>query len=224
MAINRRESLITVTHPHSPVSEAYRILRTNLEFSSLDKPIRTMVVTSAGPDEGKSTTLANLAVTIAQGGKKVILADCDLRRPRQHEIFGLDNDAGLTTMVVDDEALENPPLQETGVPNLWLLPSGPLPPNPSELLGSRRMEEIIAVLTQRADMVLFDAPPVIAVIDAVVLGSKVDGVLLVINAGGTKRDHAQRAKAQLEKVNVRVIGAVLNNVPFDTSLHRYYSE
>ena len=224
MAINRRESLITVTHPHSPVSEAYRILRTNLEFSSLDKPIRTMVVTSAGPDEGKSTTLANLAVTIAQGGKKVILADCDLRRPRQHEIFGLDNDAGLTTMVVDDEALENPPLRETGVPNLWLLPSGPLPPNPSELLGSRRMEEIIAVLTQRADMVLFDAPPVIAVIDAVVLGSKVDGVLLVINAGGTKRDHAQRAKAQLEKVNVRVIGAVLNNVPFDTSLHRYYAE
>jgi len=224
MAINRRESLITVTHPHSPVSEAYRILRTNLEFSSLDKPIRTMVVTSAGPDEGKSTTLANLAVTIAQGGKKVILVDCDLRRPRQHEIFGLDNDAGLTTMVVDDEALENPPLQETGVPNLWLLPSGPLPPNPSELLGSRRMEEIIAVLTQRADMVLFDAPPVIAVIDAVVLGSKVDGVLLVINAGGTKRDHAQRAKAQLEKVNVRVIGAVLNNVPFDASLHRYYAE
>ena len=224
MATDRRESLITVTHPHSPVSEAYRILRTNLEFSSLDKPIRTMVVTSAGPDEGKSTTLANLAVTIAQGGKKVILADCDLRRPRQHEIFGLDNDAGLTTMVVDDEALENPPLQETGVPNLWLLPSGPLPPNPSELLGSRRMEEIIAVLTQRADMVLFDAPPVIAVIDAVVLGSKVDGVLLVINAGGTKRDHAQRAKAQLEKVNVRVIGAVLNNVPFDTSLHRYYAE
>jgi len=224
MATDRRESLITVTHPHSPISEAYRILRTNLEFSSLDKPIRTMVVTSAGPDEGKSTTLANLAVTIAQGGKKVILADCDLRRPRQHEIFGLDNDAGLTTMVVDDEALENPPLQETGVPNLWLLPSGPLPPNPSELLGSRRMEEIIAVLTQRADMVLFDAPPVIAVIDAVVLGSKVDGVLLVINAGGTKRDHAQRAKAQLEKVNVRVIGAVLNNVPFDASLHRYYAE
>ena len=224
MATDRRESLITVAHPHSPISEAYRILRTNLEFSSLDKPIRTMVVTSAGPDEGKSTTLANLAVTIAQGGKKVILADCDLRRPRLHEIFGLDNDAGLTTMVVDDEALENPPLRETGVPNLWLLPSGPLPPNPSELLGSRRMEEIIAVLTQRADMVLFDAPPVIAVIDAVVLGSKVDGVLLVINAGGTKRDHAQRAKAQLEKVNVRVIGAVLNNVPFDASLHRYYAE
>ncbi|HIC94634.1 MAG TPA: polysaccharide biosynthesis tyrosine autokinase, partial [Anaerolineae bacterium] len=131
---------------------------------------------------------------------------------------------GLTTMVVDDEALRDPPLRETGVPNLWLLPSGPLPPNPSELLGSRRMEEIIAVLTSRADMVLFDAPPVIAVIDAVVLGSKVDGVLLVINAGGTKRDHVQRAKAQLEKVNVRVIGAVLNNVPFDASLHRYYSE
>ncbi len=224
MANNRQESLVTISNPRSPISEAYRTLRTNLEFSSLDKPLRTMVVTSAGPEEGKSTTLANLAVTLAQAEKKVILVDCDLRRPSQHEIFEVENGVGLTTMVVDEEAFKNPPLQETPVPNLKLLPSGPLPPNPSELLGSRRMEEIIATLRERADLVLFDAPPIIAVTDAAVLASKVDGVLLVINAGTTKRDHAQRAKALLEKVNARLVGAVLNNVRMDISLHRYYAE
>lgn len=225
MAVNNpSDSLITLTKPRSPVSEAYRTLRTNLEFSSLDKPVKTMVVTSPGPEEGKSTTLANLAVTLAQAEKEIILVDCDLRRPSQHEIFGVNNGVGLTTMVVDDEAMADPPLQLTSVPGLWLLPSGPLPPNPSELVGSRRMEEILAVLSQRADTVLFDAPPVIAVTDAAVLSSKVDGVLLVINAGGTKRDHAQKAKALLEKVNANLVGAVLNNVKMDTSLHRYYAE
>ena len=196
----------------------------NLEFSSLVKPVRTMVVISPGPEAGKSTTLVNLAVTLVQAEKKVILLDCDLRRPAQHQIFGLKNDVGLTTMVVDDEAMTDPPLQETEVPGLWLLPSGPLPPNPSELLGSRRMAEIIAILSQRSDIVLFDAPPIIAVTDAAVLSSKVNGVLMVINAGGTKRDHAQRAKALLEKVNAHLVGAVLNNVKIDTSLHRYYAQ
>lgn len=224
MANNRQESLVTISNPRSPISEAYRSLRTNLEFSSLDRPLKTMVVTSAGPEEGKSTTLANLAVTLAQAEKKVILVDCDLRRPSQHEIFEVGNSLGLTSMVVDEEAFKNPPLQETPVPNLKLLPSGPLPPNPSELLGSRRMEEIIATLRERADLVLFDAPPIIAVTDAAVLASKVDGVLLVIKAGTTKRDHAQRAKALLEKVNARLVGAVLNNVRMDISLHRYYAE
>lgn len=224
MANNRQESLVTISNPRSPISEAYRSLRTNLEFSSLDRPLKTMVVTSAGPEEGKSTTLANLAVTLAQAEKKVILVDCDLRRPSQHEIFEVGNSLGLTSMVVDEEAFRNPPLQETPVPNLKLLPSGPLPPNPSELLGSRRMEEIIATLRERADLVLFDAPPIIAVTDAAVLASKVDGVLLVIRAGTTKRDHAQRAKALLEKVNARLVGAVLNNMRMDISLHRYYAE
>lgn len=220
----RSDSLITLTTPRSPISEAYRTLRTNLEFSSLDKPIKTMVVTSPGPEEGKSTTLANLAVTMAQAEKKVILVDCDLRRPSQHEIFGVSNAVGLTTMVVDEGAMADPPLQETEVPGLWILPSGPLPPNPSELVGSRRMGEIISALSERADMVLFDAPPVIAVTDAAVLSSRVDGVLLVIKAAGTKRDHAQKAKALLEKVNANLVGAVLSNVKIDTSLHRYYAD
>jgi len=223
MTDHQLEHLITVADPRSPVSEAYRALRTNLDFSSLDRPIRTMLVTSAGPEEGKSTVLANLAVTTAQAGKKVILVDGDLRRPTLHHIFNLKNDVGLTTMVVDDAAMESPPLQDTGVEGLQLLPSGPLPPNPSELLGSRRMEEIIAVLLERADIVFFDAPPVVAVTDAAVLATKVDGVLLVIYAGRTRRDYARAARARLEKVNANLLGAVLNNVRFDVGLHRYYA-
>jgi capsular exopolysaccharide synthesis family protein len=223
MTDHQLDHLITVADPRSPVSEAYRTLRTNLDFSSLDKPIKTMLITSAGPEEGKSTVLANLAVTTAQTGRKVILVDCDLRRPTLHNLFNLKNDVGLTTMVVDDAAMESPPLKDTGVEGLQLVSSGPLPPNPSELLGSRRMEEIIAALLKRADVVLFDAPPVVAVTDAAVLATKVDGVLLVINAGGTKRDYARTAKARLEKVNANLLGAVLNNVKFDVSLHRYYA-
>jgi capsular exopolysaccharide synthesis family protein len=221
---DRSSRLVTVITPRSPVSEAYRTLRTNLEFSSLDKPLKTLVVTSPGPEEGKSTTLANLAVTMAQAEKRVILVDCDLRRPSQHEIFGQSNDVGLTTMVVDEKAMSEPPLLEIGVPGLLLMPSGPLPPNPSELVGSRRMQEIITALSKRADIVLFDAPPIIAVTDAAVLASRVDGVLLVVKAGGTKRDHAQKAKALLDKVNAHLVGAVLNNVKMDTSYSSYYSE
>lgn len=217
-------TLITISNPRSPISEAYRTLRTNLEFSSLDKPIRAMVVTSAAPEEGKSTTLANLAVTIAQAGKKVILVDCDLRRPSLQKIFNVSATAGFTDMMRDDSRMSKPPLQETGVSNLQLLTSGTLPPNPSELLASRRMGEVIAALLKQADMVLFDAPPVVAVTDAAVLASKVDAVLLVVSAGKTKREHAKKAKALLEKVNARLIGTVLNNVKGEASLYQYYND
>ena len=217
-----KDGLITLTDPRSPVAEAYRTLRTNLYFSSLDRPIRTLVVTSAAPEEGKSTTLANLAVTIAQGGRRTILADCDLRRPSLHEIFGVSNAQGLTTMMVEAGALAQPPLVATGVDNLWLLPSGPLPPNPAELLGSNRMDEVIAALKERAEMVLFDAPPVIAVTDAAVLASKVDAVLLVVSVGRTRREPVQRARAQLLRAGIRLIGAVLNNAPLDSTLGGYY--
>lgn len=215
--------LITMTNPRSPVAEAYRTLRTNLEFSNLDKSLRAILVTSASADEGKSTTLANLAVTIAQGGKRVILVDADLRRPTQHQTFGLKNSVGLTDMVRDDALLANPPLQEASVPNLKVLTSGQLPPNPAEILGSKRMSEILTALLEQADIVLLDAPPVIAVTDAAVLSSKVDGVLLVVSAGKTKRENARKAQTQLEKINARIIGAVLNNVQADTSAN-YYAE
>ena len=214
--------LITISSPRSPISEAYRTLRTNLQFASLDKPLQTLLVTSPGPEEGKSTMLANLAVTMAQGEKKVILADCDLRRPSLHTLLGLPQEKGLTTMMLDDEAMRNPPLLETQVPGLQLLASGPLPPSPSDLLGSRRLDRVLEALKERADVVLLDAPPVVGVSDAAILATKVDGVMLVVSAGHTKRESVQASKAMLDRVNANLIGAVLTNVPLDAALERYY--
>ncbi len=222
MKKNISPDLITIHQPRSPIAEAYRILRTNLEFSSLDRPLRLLLITSPGAEEGKSTVLANLGVVIAQAGKKVIMADCDLRRPSLHELFGLPGNIGLTNMIVDEEALKKPPLLETGVENLWLLPSGPLPPNPAEVLASRRMEEVLKRLSSEADMVLLDAPPVVSVTDALILASKSDGVILVVRAGRTRREIALRAKELLEKVNARILGSVLTDAQLDMRLQRYY--
>ena len=219
---NGRQRLISVANPRSPVAEAYRQLRTNIQFSSLDRPLKTLLITSTNPEEGKSTTLANLAVSLAQAGHSVVLVDCDLRRPSLHELFGLRNGEGLTTCLLNPKA-DHLPLQESGVELLRLLTSGALPPNPSELLGSQRMGEVIQLLREQADYVLFDAPPIIAVTDAAVLATRVDGVLLVIRAGKTRREMAQKAKALLEKVNAHILGVVLNNVKFDSSLHQYYA-
>ena len=222
MLNHRPSALITLSNPRSPISEAYRALRTNIEFSSFDQQLVSLVVTSAGSEEGKSTTLANLAVAMAQAGKQVILVDCDLRKPSQHVIFGLKNEQGLTSLMIPDAKLDQPPLQATIQEGLQLLAAGPLPPNPSEMLGSKRMGDIIKALSAKADRVIFDAPPILAVTDAAVLSTKVDGVLLVVNADGTKRDHLQKAHALLKKVNARIIGVALNNVKYDASLNRYY--
>ena len=209
-------SLITLTNPRSPVSEAYRTLRTNLSFYSLDNPLHTLVITSPAPDEGAAETAANLAVTMAQSGKRTILVECDLRRPSLHALFGLQAEPGVTNSLLGQQ--QAVPLQATAVENLSLLTSGAQPPNPADLLGSRRMDGLIEQLRGQADIVLFHAPPVAAVTDATVLGSKVDGVLLVIQAGKTRRDHAQKAKEILAKANVRLIGATLTNAPQDSSI------
>lgn len=214
--------LVTVAHPRSPVSEAYRTLRTSIQYYSLDRTIQAILVTSAGPDEGKSTTVANLAVTFAEAGREVLAVDCDLRRPSLHQIFGVPNEPGLTTFVREECGLSDVCLR-TAVPQLRVLPSGPLPPNPAEILASQRMDRVIAALRGTAEIVVFDAPPTIAVTDAAVLGSKMDGVLLVVSAGKTRRDHALRAKRQLEKVNAKILGVVLNNVKIDGSFQTYYS-
>jgi len=219
---DKLSQLITVTEPRSPISEAYRTLRTNLDFAGLDRKLQTLVITSAGVAEGKSTTLANLAVVTAQAGQKVILVDADLRRPSLHGLFGLENDAGLTTMMMDEAALAAPPLQDTGIDGLALLSSGPLPPNPAELMGSRRMEEVIAALSQRAAHVFFDTPPVVAVTDAAVLATKVDGVLLVISAGKTRREYARSAVQRLQQINARLVGTVLTNVSTGVGFTGYY--
>jgi len=222
MSSQIRANLVTVSDPRSAAAEAYRALRTNLSFSSLDDPIQTLVVATPAPQDNKSIVVSNLAVTMAQAGNRTLLVDCDLRRPALHEIFGVDNSKGLTSMMLDESAMNEPPLQQTEIENLVVLPSGPLPPNPADLLGSRRMDAVLARLKEGVDMILLDAPPVMAVTDAAVLGSKVDGALLVVSAGVTRRDHAERAKAMLEKVNIRIVGAVLDNAPADTLMESYY--
>src|SRR5262245_18094905 len=196
---NGKSPLIALRDPRAPAAEAYRTLRTNIQFSSLDKPLRTLLATSSAPDEGKSTTLANLAITMAQAEHRVILVDCDLRRPTLYTIFDLTSDVGLTSMILAQEDAP-PPLQATIVPGLSLLASGPLPPRPADILGSRRMEGVIARLRSEAAIVLFDTPPVVAVTDAAVLATKVDGVLLVFQAGRTSRDRARQSRQILEKV------------------------
>ncbi|NWF79781.1 MAG: CpsD/CapB family tyrosine-protein kinase [Chloroflexi bacterium] len=202
-------ALITLREPSSAAAEAYRTLRTNILFSSLDRPLHTLLVTSTAPNEGKSTTLANLAVTMAQAEQRVLVVDCDLRRPSLHSIFGLPNERGLTSALLEQG--EGPlPIQETSVPGLQLLPSGPLPPRPADLLGSRRMGVLIERLRTAADIVLFDTPPVVAVTDAAVLAPRVDGVLLVLQAGHTRRDRARQARQVLEKVKANIVGVVLN--------------
>lgn len=221
MIAGERQPLVTVVNPRSPVSEAYRQLRTNIQFYSLDRPIQTLLITSTGPDEGKTTTLANLGVTFAESGRQVVLIDCDLRRPSLHVRFGLSNETGLTTLM-RDEGRPADLLRSTDVEHLRVLTSGPLPPNPSELLGSQRMDKIIEAVRDQAEVILLDSPPIIAVTDAAVLSRKVDGVLLVVSVGKTRRDHAVRARRLLEKVNANVLGVVLNNVKYDGSLYHYY--
>jgi len=212
-------TLVTITDPRSPASEAYRSLRTNLSFYSLDAPLRTLVVTSPAAGEGKSSTVANLAVTMAQSGRRTILVDCDLRRPTLHELFSLPMSPGLTSLALED--LTELPLQETGIDNLWLLSSGPKPPNPADLLGANRMDQVISLLSGLADVVLFDAPPVIAASDAVILGAKADGVLLVIQAGKSRRDQAERARELLEQAKVRLVGVALTNAPRESGAEYY---
>lgn len=201
-------NLITITDPHSAAAEAYQSLRTNIEFSSLEQPLHTLLITSANGTAGKSAALANLAVVMAQAGDRVIVVDGDLRRPQQHEIFGVANNKGLSNWLTERGA---PPLQKTTIDNLQVLTAGAVVANPVALLSAKRLAEALAELHTLADYVLCDAPPVLAVTDAALWASQVDGVLLLINAGGTKREDAQRAKAVLEKVQARIVGAVLLN-------------
>ncbi len=205
--------LITLTDPRSAAAEAFRTLRTNLMFSSLDRALTTIVVTAPAEADDKTSVVANLAIAFAQAGNKTILVDADLRKPSLHTLWGASNERGLTTMMAEDAALSTPPLQTTEVPNLLLLPTGPLPPIPADLLSNQRMNEVIGVLKARASYVLFDSPPVLAATDAALLGAKVDGVLLVVQAGHSRRDQVAQARQALERVHVRLLGAILTNAP-----------
>ncbi|KAB3583730.1 CpsD/CapB family tyrosine-protein kinase, partial [Phocaeicola vulgatus] len=188
--------LITISNPKSPVAEAYRTLRTNIQFSNIDGNLQTICVTSSGPGEGKSTTISNLAETFAQAGNRVAIIDCDLRKPRLHRIFKLTNTKGVTTLLSGQSEIEDV-IQVAGS-DLTVITSGPIPPNPSELLGSKRMKDLLEVLKKRYDIVLIDAPPVGLVTDAAILSAIVDGIILVVASGKTDIDGAKRAKKLLE--------------------------
>ncbi|HEY52553.1 MAG TPA: polysaccharide biosynthesis tyrosine autokinase [Caldilineae bacterium] len=218
--------LVTVENPRSPVAEAYRTIRTSIQFSSIDKPIYSLVVTSAGPSEGKSTTAANLAVVMAQTGKKTVLIDADLRKPTQHKRFGLPNTVGLTGALLLEDEFEGIEylLTPSGVDNLWVITSGQLPHNPSELLGSQKLHQFAERLLQDYDFLIFDSPPALAVTDPAVLGQAMDGVLLVVDSGNTREPALMQTMREMEKVQAHVIGVALNRFKArgDAGYYYYY--
>jgi len=214
-------SLVSAVDPRSPAAEAYSALRTSVQFAALDRPLRSLLVTSAAQDDDKSAVAANLAISFAMGGSRVVLVDADLRHPRQHALFGLDGSRGLTSALLGDGHGEVP-LLETNVTNLRLLPTGPQPANPVDVLGSQRFADLLGHLQASADIVILDAPPALAVADAALIARRVDGVLLAYRASRTKRDHAAKAQALLAKVGANLLGAVLTNAKLDAGLRRYF--
>ncbi len=216
------KALITADELKSPITESYRALRTNIQFSGVDKPIRTLSITSANPLEGKSTVTANLAVVMAQAGKKVIAVDADLRRPMLHKIFNLPNNRGLTNLLIQQDSNLNSYLQDVAVKGLSVITSGPIPPNPAELLGSRRMAELVHRLSKGADLVVFDTAPIMAATDTVVMAPVVDGTMLVLEAGKTRIPAARQSLESLNRVGGRVLGAVLNKLPRNGRSYYYY--
>jgi non-specific protein-tyrosine kinase len=213
---------ISLAQPRSPVAEAFRSLRTNLTYASVDRPLRRILITSATPQEGKTTISSNLAVVLAQGEKKAVLIDADMRRPTVHQKFGLPNRVGLSGLFVRPLDSLFGVVQNAGVPGLSIIPSGSLPPNPSELLTSRRMTEILDRLNQDFELVLIDTPPVLTVTDAVALAPIMDGVVLVAKPGVTKLSAFRQTLEQLQAVGARILGVVLNEVNPSSRKYGYY--
>lgn len=214
-------TLITKLNPKSPISEQFRTVRTNLQFAAVDEELRSMLVTSSSPSEGKSMTTANLAVVNAQQGKKVLLIDADMRKPTVHYTFRLDNLHGLSNILVGEGTLQTATFA-SDVDNLDILSSGPIPPNPSELLGSKRMARLLQEALEIYDLVIFDTPPVLAVTDAQILANLVDGTLLVIRSGQTHLEAATKAKEALMPAKARLLGTVLNDREKQASNYYYY--
>jgi len=217
---NKRH-LITLFEPRSPISEAYRSLRTNIDFSSVDEKLQVILITSAGPGEGKSTTIGNLAITYAQAERKVLLIDADMRKPTEHHTFEVSNRNGLSTILSQQSTLDNS-IQKTNIPNLFVITSGPIPPNPAEMMASKRMEDLLSELRGRFDTILIDSPPLLAVTDAQIISTKCDGVILVMEQGKVKKDIAQKAKSGLDKVGARILGVVINSVKRKKGESQYY--
>lgn len=207
-------NIVSIDNPKSPIAEAYRTLRTNIQFSSFDKVLKSIVITSSGPGEGKTTTACNLAVTMAQSGSKVLLIDSDLRKSQVHKYFDLNNNQGLTTVLAKQISIEEA-IKKSNVFGMDILTAGPKPPNPAELVGSKAMREFIQEMCQQYDRVIIDAPPVGVVTDAALLSTAVDGTILVVASGHVAIEAAQRSKSLLENVNANIIGVLLNKIPMD---------
>src|SRR5665647_1222391 len=216
-----QHELTTHKYPNSSMAEAYRTMRTNLGFASMDEPCRSILFTSTNPGDGKSTIASNLAVVMAQAGNRVVLVDADLRKPVLHQIFEVDNRQGLTNCLLKEVEVESV-LHNGLVDNLYVMTSGPIPPNPAEILNSSRTGQVLKQLLDNYDYVFIDAPPVLAVTDASILSTLVDGVVLVINSATTRTDLAREATEQFKKANARVIGVVLNQVKMDSNDYKYY--
>lgn len=213
--------LVMLQDNQSPAAEAFRVLRTNIQFAAVAHPVRSLVVSSALPSEGKSLITANLAIAAAQAGNRVVVLDCDLHRPRQHHIFGLGNGLGVTTALLGMEGVTLEQFMQPGpLPNLRVMTSGPLPPNAAEMLGSERMRALIKSIAEQADLIVIDSPPASVLADTAVLSRQADGVLLVLHAGRTDRDVVKRTVAALQQVQAHIVGVVLNRMP--TRGHGYY--
>lgn len=220
--MNKARHLITQLNPKSPISEQYRSIRTNIQFSAVDESIQSIVITSPGPSAGKSITAANLAVVYAQQGMKTLLIDADLRKPTVHYTFRLDNLRGLSSVLIGEASFED--AVETGtIGDLHILSCGPIPPNPAELLSSKRMEELIAYAEDHYDFVIVDAPPILAVTDAKIVSQIVDGTIFVVRSGVTEKEEMKKAKEiMLSGGQTRILGAVLNDVPKNEETYYYY--
>jgi protein-tyrosine kinase len=205
--------LVAETQPRAAAAEAYRTLRTNIQFASLDQPHRILIVASASAGEGKTTTVANFGVVNAQSGLRVCVIDADLRRPALHRIFGLPNQRGLTTALLEDQPIVTL-VQPTRIPNLSVLTSGPSAPNPAELVGSKRMRQLLEAATADFDLLVCDTPPIVAVSDAVSLAAQCDGVIFVVKTGAVQHQVIKRTMAQIEAVKGRILGVVLNSYNF----------
>lgn len=215
-------SLVAAVDRNSSFSEQLRTIRSNITFSSVDKEIKSLVVTSSGPGEGKSTTAANLAVVFADSGKRVLLVDADLRKPTVALTFKLPNAEGLSSLLRNRSSQFTEYYQPSGVKNLWVLPSGPKPPNPSEMLGSQRMKELIEQLTKEFDLVIFDMPPVATVTDAQIIASETDGTLLVVRERVTKKQGVLKAKELLSMANANILGVIYNATKKSNESSYYY--
>ncbi|WHZ02857.1 CpsD/CapB family tyrosine-protein kinase [Neobacillus sp. YX16] len=219
--IDPARKLIASLDPKSPISEQYRTIRTNIQYSSIDNEIHTIMVTSSGPGEGKSTSAANLAVVFAQLGKKVLLVDADLRKPTAHRTFGINNLFGFTTVLTKQATLIKT-VHETEEKDLYILTSGPIPPNPAELLSSKSMEQFIEEAKELFDYVIFDTPPLLAVADPQIIANKVDGSIFVVSSGKTEIEPAKKAKELLVNAQSKMLGVVLNNKEMKSNDYYYY--